>query len=101
MIGLTFLIATAILEVGLFVIGPALQSSVSANAADAFYVVLRLVTIVSFSFLCIRRYKRDSSGALSLTGLLIFIDQVIFKSLWIWLSMKKDPAVWQGVDAKT
>ena len=100
MIGITFLAAIAILEVGLFVIGPVLLKSSSPNAADAFYVIVRVATIVTFSFLCVRRYKKEMYGALSLTGLLIFIDQVIFKSIWIVLAMKKDPAAWEGVDTR-
>jgi hypothetical protein len=100
MVGLTFLIALALLETGLFVIGPVLQNWGNTNLANGFYILLRVVTIVGFSFLLVRKHRHEIYGALSLTGLLIFIDQVIFKSLWIVLEMKRDPAAWQGVDTK-
>lgn len=97
MLGLTFLVSLVVLELGLFVFGPLLQNSVGPVGANVFYVLLRVFTILVFSYLCVRRHKRSNYEALSLTGLLIFIDQVGFKSLWLWMEMKRNPAAWEGI----
>lgn len=101
MLAITFFIALGILELGLFVVGPALQNGVSPAAGNAFYIVLRLVTILGFSFVCVRKHKRSFYGALSMTGFLLFLDQVVFKSLWLVHEIKKNPAAWEGIDPKS
>ena len=101
MVGLSFITSLAVLELGLFVFGPLLQNSFGPGPANIFYILLRVVTILVFSYLTVRKHGRDFYGALSFTGLLIFIDQVGFKSLWLWLEIRKNPAAWEGVDLKT
>lgn len=98
---LTFFVALAILETGLFLVSPVLQNHLSPVWANAFYVLLRVGTIIGFSYLCIRRHKKDIYGALSMTGLLLFVDQVGFKSLWLLQQIGKHPAEWQGIDTKS
>ncbi len=95
--GLTFLAALTVLELGLFVFGPLLQKISGPVGANVFYILLRVVTIVVFGYVCVSRHKKNFYGALSLTGLLIFLDQVVFKSIWLWSEMKRDPVAWEGV----
>jgi hypothetical protein len=100
MLALTFLVFLGILEAGLFLIGPALQNAFGPNIGNVFYVVLRVVSIVLFSYLCVRVYRRSIYGALSTAGFLVFLDQAVFKSLWIWIQFRTHPEAWQGIDLK-
>jgi hypothetical protein len=87
----TFVIALGVLEAWLFLIGPVLQS-------EAMYVALKIMTILMFSFVCARIHKKSLYGVLSGAGLLIFLDQVLFKSIYLWWDFRKNPAAWAGVD---
>jgi hypothetical protein len=98
-----FLISIGLLAGGLFWIGPHLQSSVSLDAANGFYIVLRVLIIAVFSFLAVWRYEKNTYHALSFTGLLVFVDQVGLKSIYFLTQFKSHPADWPqtGPDAVT
>jgi hypothetical protein len=100
MLALTFFLFLGVLEAGLFWIGPALQSSYGQNIGNAFYIAIRVLSIVLFSYLCVRVYRRSIYGALSTTGFLVFLDQAVFKSVWIWNQFRIHPQDWQGVELK-
>ena len=91
MLSSAFVIALAVLEIELFVIGPVFQSNV-------LYIAIRVATIFAFSFICVRSFKKNLYETLSLAGLLIFVDQVLFKSLWLVLEFQRNPKAWAGVD---
>ncbi len=93
----TFLISLGCLAGGLFSVGPYLQNSVSPEAANTFYIVLRVLIIGLFSFLSVWKYKKNTYHALSFTGLLIFADQVVLKSIYFLTQFKTHPADWEGV----
>jgi hypothetical protein len=99
----SFFVSLACLAVGLFWAGPHLETSSSLAAANTFYILLRVLIIGFFSFLCVWRYNRNTYHALSYTGLLIFMDQVGLKSIWFLTQFKTHPADWptSGPDAVT
>jgi hypothetical protein len=100
MLNLTFLTALGTLEFGLFVVGPLLQNRAGPGPANVFYILLRVLVIGTFAYFSVRRDKRALFGTLSMTGFLIFLDQVVFKSIWLMIEIKKNPSLWEGVDPK-
>jgi hypothetical protein len=98
---ISFFVALGALAAGLFGIGPLLQNSSGSGAANAFYILLRVLVILGFSFVAVRRYQKNAYQALSLAGLLIFVDQVLLRSIWFVLQFKYNPGEWEGVDLKT
>lgn len=95
---LTFLSALGILELGLFVIGPALQNSMGPGAANLVYILMRVIAIAGMSFFAMHHFRGNLFKSLSLTGFLMFLDQVLFKSLWLSFEFKNNPKAWEGVE---
>jgi hypothetical protein len=97
----TFLISLGCLATGLFWAGPHLEASANPEAANTFYILLRVLIIAFFSFLAVWRYNKNTYHALSFTGLLIFVDQVGLRSIWFLTQFKTHPTDWQDVTLST
>jgi hypothetical protein len=75
----------------------AVNLALSAHVTSAgFYVVARLGIILLFAFAACRFGTMTRSKALVWAAFLGFLDQVIFKGVFLTLEFKKDPTVLQG-----
>lgn len=92
-----FLISLGLLAGGLFWVGPHLQNSAGVDAANVFYILLRVLIIAFFSFLAVWKYEKNTYHALSFTGLLVFVDQVGLKSIYFLTQFRAHPTDWEGV----
>jgi hypothetical protein len=93
---ISFFVSLAVLASGLAFVGPVAQGSMSPELANALYVALRVLVMLAFSFIAVRRFHKNMYHALSFTGLLIFIDHVGVRSLWLAWQYRQNPASWEG-----
>ena len=98
---ISFLVSLVVLASGLAFVGPVAHGSMSPEVANIAYIVLRVVVMLVFSFIAVRRFHKNTYHALSFTGLLVFFDQVGVHSLWFAWQFRQNPADWQGMDLIT
>jgi hypothetical protein len=98
---ISFFVSLAILASGLAFIGPVAHGNINPETANILFVLLRVSVMFGFSFIAVRRYRKNTYHALSYTGLLIFIDHVVVHGLWLTWEFRQNPGNWEGLDLTT
>jgi len=92
------LLALGILGLNLFVVGPWVSSQLGEGAGNILYVILRVAVIIGLSFFLVHRVGKGRFQAMTLTAVLMLMDQVGFKALWLKQQMMAQPDLWKDVD---
>lgn len=87
-----------IFALNLFVLQPLISRGVGPRAAQFFYIVIRIIGLVGLAYFLSKNAKRNRFQAVSTVLLVGFIDQVLFKSLWVKRDMGVNPADWIGME---
>jgi hypothetical protein len=98
---ISFFVSLAVLASGLAFVSPAAQSYVSPQLANLIFVLLRILVMLAFSFIAVRRFHKNIYHALSFTGLLIFVDHIGVHSLWLTWQYRQNPASWDNAGVMT
>jgi hypothetical protein len=93
----SFLVALGFLTGGLLWMGPHLMNATHPEAGQLIYVILRVVVMFGFAMTVVWRHKRSIYHALSYTGFLIFVDQVILKNIWFIIEFRRHPDAWKDM----
>lgn len=91
---LFFVAFAAILALNAFFLAPFLISKFDIATANIGYGSVRLAAYIVFSYLCARVYSHGRYQLMGATAFLAFVDQVVFKSILLWIDYQKNPAEW-------
>jgi hypothetical protein len=90
----------AILALNVFLISPQVTRFFGEIYGSLIYILIRLVCVLAFSRWASMLLNQQRMAVVRWTTLLVFIDQVLFKAIFLWLDIQGNPSSWQGVDLK-
>ncbi len=84
--------------INLFILQPIISRAVGPRAAQFVYIVIRILGLVGLAYALSKNAKRNRFQAISTVLLVGFIDQVLFKGIWVKRDMMVNPADWVGME---
>lgn len=92
----TFASALAIFAVNLFWLSPFLTRVWGPLVGNLTYLGIRIVVVIAVSGILGALWQGKSFKVFRATSILLFVDQVPLKYLWVRMEIARDPAPWQG-----
>jgi hypothetical protein len=84
--------------VNLFVLQPLISRGIGPRAAQFIYIIVRIIGLIGLAYSLSKNANRNRFQAVSTVLLVGFIDQVLFKSIWVKRDMLIHPADWVGME---
>jgi hypothetical protein len=89
--------ALGLLSFNLFCLSPWVSQTWGAFFGNGAYVTLRLLTLVGYSFISSLYLQRKRVEVIRSTCFLVFVEQVLLKTLVLWQDAQAHPQGWEGI----